>query len=192
MGRILNQGQECQTPATGRAGPTPRRKRKSSAASTNKKKKSPTESIFRTIAESTAKSADATEAKSAAVSYASLSFARQNAEQALENAKKKKQSAKRGLKSHSFTAGNNSRARKIIKNTKKKMAPSPGKEDSDDEPMVYSQSTTDSIRALGSFDTVQQHATEYIEAEKQITERTEELRHLKKEINDSLCAVSKK
>ena len=159
-------------------GTSRRRKRRTAATLSKKKKKSPNDDkdgIFRTFAESSMKNAQAAEAKCSAISYSALSIARQNAEQAMEAASKKKQDAKRGLKTHPFCQGNNSRARKVIKTTKKKIdPPSPDKED-----WVFSQSTTDSIRNLGSFDTVQQYAVDYIESEKQIADRKEELAQLK-------------
>ena len=158
----------------GMAAAVPRKRKPTKRKRTSKDNK---DDIFRMMAESTAKSANASEAKSEAISYSAMSISRDNAQRSLEAAKVKKKAAIKNLKHHSFTDGDNSRARKLVKTVKKKIAPSPAKSDSS-EPMIYSQSTTASIRNVGSYDTVFGHAEDIIDADKQIKEYTEELNHI--------------
>ena len=73
-------------------------------------------------------------------------------------------------------------AEKIVKTVKKKVAPSPAKSDTS-EPMIYSQSTTMSIRDLGSFDTVYGLATDVVEAEKEMKSYKDELDHLNEQLS---------
>ena len=156
-----------------------RRKRKAPVKRSTKESR---DDIFRQIAESNAKSAFANEAKSKAVSYSALLIRRDTAQRGLDTAKQQKNGAMKALKRHEFTRGSPSRARKIVKTVKNKVDPSPAKSDTS-EPLIYSQSTTASIRALGSFDTVHQHASDIVDANKAIKTCNEELEHLKREMN---------
>ena len=157
------------------------RKRKASSSSGKKKQKDNRDDIFRTIANATVKNSEAAESKNAAISYSALSISRTNAQQSLDAAKATKRGAMRYLKQHPFTRGSPSRARKITKTVKKKVDPSPAKSDTSDQ-FIYSQSTTASIRNVGSYDTVHQHAADIIDADKEIKNRTQEINHLEKKM----------
>ena len=172
--------------ASGRTPRGRRRRRVSTANSTSNKKKRPSErdDIFRQFAETQAKTAESAESKNAAVSYSALSMTRDTVRRGLDVAQKKRQGAIRNLKTHPFTEGDNHRARQIVRTVRKKIDPSPAKSDTS-EALVYSQSTTASIRAIGSFDTVFGHGADIVDSEKEIARRSDELQHLEKKLRDS-------
>ena len=103
-----------------RIGGRGRKRSASLAASANKKARakkcaeSDKNDIFRSIAESTKTSAEATKSKNHALSYSALSVSLNPGQQGLDGAKNKKHKAMKGLKDHAFTDGNNARAPKIV------------------------------------------------------------------------------
>lgn len=167
--------------------PATRKRKASTAKRSSGKKRVPSKDeqteILRSMAASSQQNAAAAASRSQAVTYTSLTMARNTIQKAIDEAKIKKRTAQAKLKKHDFVDNNNSRARKIVSTLKKKkveMEPSPAKSD-----VAYSQSTTMSIRNLGSWDTVTGYAEDILDADKEIEFQQDE----KKRLDDRLGSL---
>lgn len=147
------------------------------------------EDIFRNIAQSTKLSAVSNEKKSRAIRLAAVTQSRSTMQAMLNSSKEQKKVALKSLKEHPFSNRNNARIRITVNHLRKREveqkksnaanSSNDGDSDSDSETFPLSQETTNSIRALNSFDTVFGLAKEYNDASKQIAMYEKDLKKMK-------------